>query len=240
MRARQPLIILAILNDEELEGFKAIDRCPVAACREGEPFALSVIVPFLQDDLPKPDHLIAGGREAVGVDAVVAELLEVQFALATNQRFHLLIVEQALDEAHIKQSFEAFAERSELSFALLDELEIDVQANELGCGLLGHLDVYATWLELFRFYISICLNIDCKSAAQYIFHCSTHFCVVPVEHLLEALRRFRLPLTQIVQVGLLTHEHLEAGHWERQVDEGIIVDGNAHQDSNQLEVNVRF
>ena len=36
----------------------------------------------------------------------------------------------------------------------------------------------------------------------------------------------------------MAHEHFEAGHGEGQVDKGIIVDGDSHQDSDEFEVNV--
>lgn len=120
------MVIFTILDDVELEALKAVDGCAIAACRESEPLALLVILPLFEDDLPQPHHLLAGGREAISVDAVITKLFKVQLTLATDERLHLFIVEQALDEAHVEESFKTFSERSELALALSSELEVDI------------------------------------------------------------------------------------------------------------------
>ena len=125
------MVILTVLNNKEFERFETIDWCSVAAGREGEPLAFLVIFPLFKNDLPEPDHHFASGSEAIGVDAVVTQLFEVQLSLATNQCLHLLVIEEALHDAHIEHPLEALPERGELPFALLYKLKVYVESNEL-------------------------------------------------------------------------------------------------------------
>ena len=120
------MVIFTILDDIEFEALKAVDGCAIATRRESEPLALLVVLPFFEDDLPQPHHLLAGGREPISVDAVITELLKVQLTLATDKSLNFFIVEQTLDEAHIEESFKTFSEGCELALALSFELEVDI------------------------------------------------------------------------------------------------------------------
>jgi len=59
-----------------------------------------------------------------------------------------------------------------------------------------------------------------------------------VEDVLQGFRGFRLPLSHIVVIGLDIKQDLIARRHDWHVDEHIIVEGDAHEDADQLEIDV--
>ena len=238
MGAWQTSVVLAILNDIEFESLQAIHRSSVTASRESQQLAALLIAPLIQYNLPKPLDDSGATVEATCVEGAVAQLLEVELLLTADESLDLLVVEQALHDEHVDHPCESFLEGGKLSFALLLELEVNVESNELCRSVLGDIDVCTVLLKLFLQNSSKRLNIDGKGATENIFHPAAHLCLVPVEDHLQRLRRLWLPLSQIVQVWLLIDQHFVAGTRERQVYECVVVHRNTHQVSDQLEVDV--
>ena len=120
-----------------------------------------------------------GGREAVGVDAVVSELLEVELSLPADQRFNFIVIEKALDKAHLEQTLEAFLEGSQLALALLLEGPLDIEPDKLlDVGLVDR-DIGTTFLELVLDDSAKTFHISCKSAGYGFFHL-TIFGFIPI------------------------------------------------------------
>jgi hypothetical protein len=54
------------------------------------------------------------------------------------------------------------------------------------------------------------------------------------------MRNFWLPLSQVIKVRLLEEQLFIADQREVDIKNDVIINGKAHQNSNQLEVDVRF
>ena len=110
-----------------------------------------------------------------------------------------MVVEEALDNAHVEKAFEAFLKRSKLALTLLSELKVNVKSDELTNVLLGDKDIGAAFLKLALGYFTELLHIGRESAAHGFFK-RAHLGLIPAEHDFERRGRFRLPLAQVVQV----------------------------------------
>ena len=111
-----------------------------------------------------------GGREAVGVDAVVSELLEVELSLPADQRFNFIVIEEAFDETHLEQALKAFLEGSQLAFALLLEGPLDIEPDKLlDVGLVDR-DTGTAFLELVLSDSAEIFHISRKSAGYGLLH----------------------------------------------------------------------
>lgn len=133
--------------------------------------------------------------EATCIKGTVAQLLEVEFLLTADERLDLLVIEQAFNDEHIDYSCKSFLEGSKLSLALLLELEINIESDELCGRVLGNIDVCTILFELSLLDSTKRLNISSKGSAEYIFHLAAHFCIVPVKDNFERLGRLWLPLS---------------------------------------------
>lgn len=67
-----------------------------------------------------------------------------------------------------------------MSLALLFELEVYIESDELCGRVLGNIDVCTILFELSLLDSTKRLNISSKGAADDIFHLATHFSIVPV------------------------------------------------------------
>jgi hypothetical protein len=102
-----------------------------------------------------------------------------------------------------------------------------------------HDNLASTFVKLYFLGNSKPLNVDRKCATEEIFD-GTLLMVFIVENILQTFSAFRLPLCVVIEGGFLIKEKLVAcmSHWH--VDKHIVVDGEAHQGTDQFKVDVRL
>lgn len=160
--------VLFILDNKELHRFEAIDRRPITASGEGEQGTPFVIVPLLEHDLPEPLDQLALLPEPASVVATVLQLFEVKRSLATDQLLQVLSRQYRLQHLDVHHTLKAFLERSDLLSALLLELILDKESNELVSVVQSDWNFHATFNELYFLRNTELLDINGETSAHNI------------------------------------------------------------------------
>mmetsp|Transcript_8322 Transcript_8322/g.29551 ORF Transcript_8322/g.29551 Transcript_8322/m.29551 type:complete len:734 (-) Transcript_8322:1002-3203(-) len=217
-------------RDDELEMPEAADGRAVAARHERQQLAL-VRRRERVHHLPEVPHCRAVLAEAVLVSrSLRLQRLEVQHLAAADEQLQLRGAEQLQRRAR-RQLVEAAREGLVLVLDAVHHQVLDVQLHPLLAVLIRHGDVGAAGFELDGARGAVVLLDDVKGEAHVLLHVA-----LVLEHLAHGLGDRR---EHLLDVGELHRQPEQlAVHGEREVDveDDVVVDGEAEQGAHQLEL----